>query len=110
MDAATRQAHWGAASGASRWGLIFGLGSMAAQAFSPLYRGLTLQFKVFLWMAGPIFGGMLEADSRLRRHELEVRARKRAERDERAWERYERGFEERAREGAGEEGDREREG
>ncbi|KAI9747539.1 MAG: hypothetical protein M1835_002056 [Candelina submexicana] len=45
-NAAAWEAAHGALSGAARWGLYFGVLSAAGFAFSPIYRGLTVQFKV----------------------------------------------------------------
>ena len=43
--------------------------SVAGQALSPVYRGLTIQFKVFLMMSGMVIGGAVEGDRRLREYE-----------------------------------------
>ena len=47
---------------------------------SPIYRGLTIQFKVFLQMSGMTMGGMIEADRRLRAYEWKMHAIRKAER------------------------------
>jgi len=84
----------GAVAGAARWGLYTGILGAAGFALSPIYRGLTLQFKVFIQMSGMVFGGMIEADRRLRDYEASVRLRKKMEIDRATWERYEREYEE----------------
>jgi hypothetical protein len=52
----------GAFMGAVKWGLISAVGAAGAYAVSPLFRGLTLQFKVYLWMCPTTIGSMVEAD------------------------------------------------
>ena len=77
-----------------------------ALQFSPIYRGLTFQFKVyaplphqttamhtdslpsFLQMSGMTIGSMIEADKRLRVHEVAMRKHKQLARDAAIWERY----------------------
>jgi hypothetical protein len=49
---------------------------------SPIYRGLTIQFKIFLVMSGMIMGGWIEGDRRLRRYEDMIRAQRQIARDE----------------------------
>jgi hypothetical protein len=48
-DAETNQAAWeaakGAAWGGTKWGAFFAVAGGAAYAMSPVYRGLTVQFK-----------------------------------------------------------------
>jgi hypothetical protein len=46
--AASREAGKGAILGALKWGAIFGVLGGVAFAVSPIYRGLTFQFKVYL--------------------------------------------------------------
>lgn len=52
-DAETNQAAWeaakGAAWGGTKWGAAFAVGGGIAQAMSPLYRGFTKQFKVYVF-------------------------------------------------------------
>ncbi|KAI9697952.1 MAG: hypothetical protein M1836_004305 [Candelina mexicana] len=123
VNAAAWEAARGAVSGAARWGLYFGVLGAAGFAFSPIYRGLTVQFKVsvphpsyqtilfvrssihrvqelmkkstisFLQMSGMTIGSMIEADRRLRKYEGTVRREKRLVRDARVWDRYEREYE-----------------
>ncbi|KAG9232466.1 hypothetical protein BJ875DRAFT_486062 [Amylocarpus encephaloides] len=92
-DGAAWEAGWGALSGASKWGAVFmGLGGVG-YAMSPIYRGLTIQFKVFLQMSGMIMGAGLEADHRIREFEAKIRMQKRIMRDRAVWERYEQEYE-----------------
>ncbi|KAF2666338.1 RNI-like protein [Microthyrium microscopicum] len=77
---AYRVALQGGVSGAARWGFISALAGATAMYFSPVFRGVTVQYKVFLQMASMTMGGFIEADRRMVAHELVVRQRKRAER------------------------------
>ncbi|KAF2484583.1 hypothetical protein BDY17DRAFT_345334 [Neohortaea acidophila] len=86
--AATR----GAVVGAAKWGIFSAAAAAVAFQFSPVYRGLTVQFKVFLQMSGMAIGSMIEADKRLRAHELHVRHYKRVVRDAEVWRRYEQDY------------------
>jgi len=81
-----------------------------------MYRGLTLQFKAyasriaklsailqstderyrFLQMSGMTTGSMIEADRRLRAHEVMVRRQRVVARDAQVWKRYESDFLEKA--------------
>jgi len=83
----------GAVVGATKWGLVAGMLGGAGYAISPIYRGLTIQFKVFLQMSGMILGAFLEADHRIRDYEAKVRMQKRMMRDRAVWEKYEAEFE-----------------
>ncbi|KAB2576481.1 hypothetical protein DIS24_g911 [Lasiodiplodia hormozganensis] len=91
----------GAAVGAAKWGIASAVLGGAGYVFSPIYRGLTIQFKVFLQMSGMIFGSIVEADRRLIAHEQIVRAQKRLARDAEVWRRYEEEFEELGTPGVG---------
>ncbi|KAK3359808.1 hypothetical protein B0T25DRAFT_110199 [Lasiosphaeria hispida] len=79
----------GAVRGGTKWGaaaaLLGGMGYM----FSPIYRGLTIQFKVYIQMSGMVLGGMLEADARLREYEASMRMRRRLMRDQAMWKSFE---------------------
>lgn len=44
---------------------------------SPIYKGLTIQFKVFLLMSGMVVGGAIEGDRRMRAFEVNMRKEKR---------------------------------
>ncbi|KAF2087590.1 hypothetical protein K490DRAFT_65421 [Saccharata proteae CBS 121410] len=87
----------GAAVGAATWGIGTAILAGAGYAFSPVYRGLTVQFKVFLQMSGMILGSMVEADRRLVAHEQFVRRQKRLVRDTAVWRRFEEDYEEEAK-------------
>ncbi|KAK5111257.1 hypothetical protein LTR62_005285 [Meristemomyces frigidus] len=96
LDQAAWVATRGAVTGAAKWGLFSGAASGLGYAFSPMYRGLTIQFKakltanqVFLLMSGMTIGSMIEADKRLREHEVVVRRQKVMRRDAEVWRRYE---------------------
>ncbi|KAF2095238.1 hypothetical protein NA57DRAFT_79727 [Rhizodiscina lignyota] len=93
INAAAWEAARGAVTGAVRWGIYSGLVGAAAYFYSPIYRGLTIQFKVFLQMSGMCIGSMIEADQRLRLYETQVRRQKRLQRDAAVWQRYEAEFE-----------------
>ncbi|KAG0648325.1 hypothetical protein D0Z07_5192 [Hyphodiscus hymeniophilus] len=75
----------GAAVGAAKWGVYSAILGGVGYGVSPIYRGLTIQFKV-----------CLEADRRIRDYEAKVRMQKRMMRDRAAWEKYEQEFEEAA--------------
>ncbi|KAF2623948.1 hypothetical protein BU25DRAFT_348858 [Macroventuria anomochaeta] len=97
-DAETNQAAWEAAKGAAyggvKWGAFFAVAGGVAYAFSPLYRGLTVQFKTYIQMSAMVFGGMIEADSRMVKYQLAVRQQKKLQTDMAAWRAYEKEFEE----------------
>ncbi|KAH7122749.1 hypothetical protein B0J11DRAFT_490094 [Dendryphion nanum] len=107
-DDETNEAAWeatrGAVSGASKWGAFMAAAGGVAYAFSPMYRGLTFQFKVYIQMSGMIFGGMIEADRRMRTYEHTIRHHKRMARDMEVWRRYEEDYESRGTPGVGGEG------
>ncbi|MCJ1439138.1 hypothetical protein MMC27_008529 [Xylographa pallens] len=95
-NAAAAEAFKGAAVGATKYGLPLALLALVGLSISPVYRALTVQFKLFIQMSGMTLGGMVEADRRLRAYEGAVRQRKRVERDEAVWRRYETLLEEEA--------------
>ncbi|KAK8257558.1 hypothetical protein IWZ00DRAFT_540350 [Phyllosticta capitalensis] len=72
----------GAGVGAAKWGIYSAVLAGAGWMFSPIYRNLTIQFKV-----------MVEADRRLIAHEQLMRAQKRRVRDAEMWRQYEEEFE-----------------
>lgn len=82
----------GALIGAAKWGVGAAIVGGAGYIWSPVYRGLTIQFKVYLQMCGMVVGGMIEADWRLRQYEQRVRMQRRIMRDKAKWERYEEEF------------------
>lgn len=59
----------------------------------------------YIQMAGMLFGGMVEADSRMRAYEQNVRRWKRVARDAEVWRRYEQDYEEKGVPGISSEGD-----
>ncbi|CCU77443.1 unnamed protein product [Blumeria hordei] len=79
----------GAVAGAAKWGLSCAALGGVGYCISPIYRGLTVQFKVFLQMSGMILGACLEADHRIREYEVKVRMYKRMVRDQAVWDGYE---------------------
>ncbi|OIW29769.1 hypothetical protein CONLIGDRAFT_680584 [Coniochaeta ligniaria NRRL 30616] len=86
---ASWEAARGAAYGAIKWGAVTAALGGVGYALSPLYRGLTIQFKVYIQMSGMVFGGMIEADYRLREYEARVRMQKRIQRDRAMWQKFE---------------------
>jgi hypothetical protein len=88
-NAAGFEAARGAVIGAVKWGALVALVGAGAYVKSPVYRNTTIQFKVFLQSSAMVAGGIIEADSTLRRHEAQVRARKRLLRDQAKWQQYE---------------------
>ncbi|OAA60448.1 hypothetical protein SPI_05572 [Niveomyces insectorum RCEF 264] len=71
--AATR----GAGVGALKYGAAMAVLAAVGQKTSPLYRGLTIQFKVYIQMSGMVLGSMIEADHQLRVYEAELRQQRR---------------------------------
>lgn len=57
--------------------------------FSPVYRSLTIQFKVFIQLSGMTLGGMIEADRRIREYEFMMRKAKKIRADEDVWKKWE---------------------
>ncbi|KAH6686319.1 hypothetical protein F5X68DRAFT_262119 [Plectosphaerella plurivora] len=88
-DDAAWEATKGAFVGAARWGAGAAVVGLLGYKFSPVYRGLTFQFKVYLQMCGMVVGSMLESDHSLRRYEERVRMERRIARDRAKWQRYE---------------------
>ena len=117
-DAEAVDAGWeatrGAIYGALKWGAVTAVLGGIGYAVSPLYRGLTVQFKVYvhflyskptsslsslilngplgdsyIQMSGMVFGSMIEADYRLREYEARVRIQKRLQRDRAMWQKFE---------------------
>jgi len=59
---------------------------MCLQPFNPIYRGLTLQFKVFIQVACMTLGGCIFAEKRVSEFNDSVRRRNRAlDRSNRVW-------------------------
>ncbi|KAL8931464.1 MAG: hypothetical protein Q9211_006944 [Gyalolechia sp. 1 TL-2023] len=88
--AANSAALRGATVGAAKYGLVSLLLGVVGTFTSPIYRGLTVQFKVFLQMSGMTLGGWIEADRRLRSYELWRLRERRRENDEKVWREWER--------------------
>ena len=109
----------------TQWGAFFAVAGGVAYAFSPVYKGLTVQFKTYvssfplpcysidhptnplsyIQMSGMILGGYLEADKRMINYQHRVRHHKRVARDMEIWRRYEDSYEERGTPGVGAESD-----
>ncbi|KAI0205221.1 hypothetical protein F4808DRAFT_410970 [Astrocystis sublimbata] len=75
----------GAGIGALKWGTAAAFLGGLGYGMSPIYRGLTIQFKVYIQMSSMILGGMIEADSRMRRYEHRVRMHRMAARNQAMW-------------------------
>ncbi|MCJ1457896.1 hypothetical protein MMC28_008265 [Mycoblastus sanguinarius] len=88
-SAAGSEAFKGAVVGAAKWGLIAGGLGVAGYFLSPIYRGLTIQFKVYIQLSGMTFGGMIEADRRLRAFEFLARRERKRKNDEAVWRKWE---------------------
>lgn len=85
-EALTPIAAQGFASGALRFGSISILSHIALNRLHPVYRGLTLQFKVFIQLSAMTLGGCIFAEKRVSEYNDMVRRRNRAlERSSRAW-------------------------
>ncbi|KAK4448174.1 hypothetical protein QBC34DRAFT_114495 [Podospora aff. communis PSN243] len=82
---ASWEAARGATYGAAKWGVATAVLGGFGYALSPIYRGLTLQFKVYIQMSGMVLGSMIEADSRLREYEASMRMRRRLMREQAMW-------------------------
>ncbi|RMD42816.1 hypothetical protein DV735_g2303, partial [Chaetothyriales sp. CBS 134920] len=65
-------------AGAGRFGAISILTHLALHRTHPIYRGLTLQFKVFLQLSAMMLGGYVFADKRVTEYNDAVRAKRRA--------------------------------
>jgi len=76
----------GFASGALRFGSISLLTHFLLNPVNPIYRGLTVQFKVFIQISAMTLGGCIFAEKRVSEYNDAVRRRNRAlERSRRAW-------------------------
>ncbi|KAI0377918.1 hypothetical protein F5Y04DRAFT_167850 [Hypomontagnella monticulosa] len=89
----TKEAQWeatrGAAVGAVKWGAASAVLGGLGYVLSPVYRGLTIQFKIYLQMSGMIVGSMIEADYRMRQYEQRVRMQRRIAQNRAVWADYE---------------------
>ncbi|KAK1835968.1 hypothetical protein QBC39DRAFT_413836 [Podospora conica] len=79
----------GASYGAVKWGIATAMLGGLGYALSPIYRGLTIQFKVYIQMSGMVLGSMLEADARIREYEASMRMRRRIMREQAMWQSFE---------------------
>ncbi len=84
----------GAAVGAAKFGGASLILAVVGTLVSPLYRNLTVQFKVFLQLSGMTLGGWIEADRRLRGYEFWRLMEQRRARDEAVWREWERRIDE----------------
>ncbi|KAF2965855.1 hypothetical protein GQX73_g7721 [Xylaria multiplex] len=75
----------GAGSGALKWGALSAFLGGVGYATSPIYRSLTIQFKVYIQMSSMILGGMIEADARMRRYEQNIRMQRMKAREQAMW-------------------------
>ncbi|KAH6652105.1 hypothetical protein BKA67DRAFT_660875 [Truncatella angustata] len=91
---AQRQAVRGAGISAVKWGFASAVLGGIAYAASPVYRGLTIQFKVYIQMSGMILGGMLGADRAVQDYEARLRLQRQIARDRAMWETFEREYKE----------------
>ncbi|KAL8861404.1 MAG: hypothetical protein Q9178_002277 [Gyalolechia marmorata] len=93
LSAARSEALRGAAVGAAKFGIATAILGFCGTVFSPIYRSLTIQFKVYLQVSGMTLGGWIEADKRFRAWEhsrmREKRRQKALERDEGVWKEWE---------------------
>ncbi|KAI4271624.1 MAG: hypothetical protein L6R38_006832 [Xanthoria sp. 2 TBL-2021] len=98
LSAARSEALRGAAVGAAKFGIATAFLGLCGTLFSPIYRSLTIQFKVYLQVSGMTLGGWIEADKRFRAWEnmrvMEKRRLKALERDEGVWREWEKMVEE----------------
>ncbi|KAF2457033.1 hypothetical protein BDY21DRAFT_32588 [Lineolata rhizophorae] len=94
-NAAAWEAARGAGYGAAKWGIFATAVAATGYAVSPLYRGLTFQFKVFLQMSLMTLGASIHADRALRAHERRVRHNAALARDAAVWRSVEDEFESR---------------
>ena len=72
-----------------QWGLITAFLGVAGYVLSPIYRNLTVQFKVYIQTSGMILGGMIGGDRRLREYEFRSRVEKKRRHDEAVWKKWE---------------------
>ncbi|KAL8646388.1 MAG: hypothetical protein Q9226_006880 [Calogaya cf. arnoldii] len=93
LSAAQSETLRGAAVGAAKFGIATAFLGLCATLYSPVYRSLTIQFKVYLQVSGMTLGGWIEADKRFRAWEnMRVREKRRLnalERDEGVWREWE---------------------
>lgn len=109
-NVAAWEASKGGLVGAAKWGAVTGAVGALAYFTSPLYRSMTIQFKVyvqasdvlvhvtrsiahtacrFLQMSGMVLGGMVEAELRLQEFEAQMRLRRKVMAEQARWKHYE---------------------
>ncbi|KEF61678.1 uncharacterized protein A1O9_03246 [Exophiala aquamarina CBS 119918] len=85
-EALSSIASQGFASGVLRFGTISFLAHLLLNARHPVYRNLTIQFKVFIQISSMTLGGCIFAEKRVSEFNDSVRRRNRAlERSRQAW-------------------------
>ncbi|KAL8674372.1 MAG: hypothetical protein Q9168_001232 [Polycauliona sp. 1 TL-2023] len=98
VSAARSEALRGGAVGAAKYGIATAFLGLLGSLYSPIYRSLTIQFKVYLQVSGMTLGGWIEADKRFRAWEnmrvREQRRQKALERDKGVWREWEKMVEE----------------
>jgi hypothetical protein len=73
-------------SGALRFSSISIVAHILLQRVHPIYRGLTVQFKIFIQLSAATLGGCIFAEKRVSEYNDMVRRRQRAlDRSQRAW-------------------------
>jgi hypothetical protein len=76
----------GFAVGAARFGCISLIAHILLSRIHPVYRGLTVQFKVFIQLSAMTLGGCIFAEKRVTDYNDMIRRRNRAlDRSARAW-------------------------
>lgn len=83
-------------NGAARWGVYSGILAGVGYYFSPVYRNLTFQFKVYLQMSGMTIGGCIEAERRVREYERRAMRMRKIKKDAEVWRLYEQDYAEQA--------------
>ncbi|OAA75766.1 hypothetical protein LEL_07754 [Akanthomyces lecanii RCEF 1005] len=87
-NAASWEAAKGGGKGAAKWGAGALILAAVGHVWSPVYRGTTVQFKVFVQMSAMVLGGMIEADHSIRLYEYQMRMQRRVQREQAKWQRY----------------------
>ncbi|KAF1813532.1 hypothetical protein P152DRAFT_434735 [Eremomyces bilateralis CBS 781.70] len=104
LDRAAWQAAKAGAIGAAKWGVGAAMLGGAAYFYSPIYRGLTIQFKIYLQMSAMTLGGILKGESYMHDHKIRMRHYRRLQSDSRKWRENEADYESRGTPGVGSEG------
>lgn len=82
----TTEATRGFLSGALRFTSISIMAHILLQRVHPIYRGLTVQFKIFIQLSAATLGGCIFAEKRVSEYNNMVRRQQRAlDRSQRAW-------------------------